>query len=185
MNPRARPPSQRELQEAGKLLARVAVGGSGTASVETGVSVLDHLLALLARYGSFDLTLQLAPAAPAEQVTAAGRALGEMLHDLLRAEGASGHGTAMLPSDEALGAASLDLSDDPRVHSNVDLTRVHVAGLEDDLAATFLDELARSAGLDLHVRLLEGQEEQHVLEAIFKALGWALGQATTPRRRTE
>ena len=74
---------------------------------------------------------------------------------------------------------SLDLSDDPRVYSNVDLARVHVAGLEDDLAATFLDELARAAGLDLHVRLLEGEDEQHVLEAIFKALGWALGQATT------
>jgi imidazoleglycerol-phosphate dehydratase len=174
----------RELQEEGKLLARIAAGGSGAASVETGVSVLDHLLAVLARYGSFDLTLQLAAAAPADQVAAAGRALGETLHDLVRAEGASGYGTAMLPSDEALAAASLDLSDDPRVYSNVDLTRVHVAGLEDDLAATFLDELARTAGLDLHVRLLEGQEEQHVLEAIFRALGWALGQATTPRTTT-
>jgi imidazoleglycerol-phosphate dehydratase len=175
--------SQQELQQEGRLLARIAAGGSGSASIETGVSVLDHLLALLARYGSFDLTLQLASAAPAEQITAAGCALGETLHGLLRAEDASGHGTAMLPSDEALAAVSLDLSDEPRVYSNVDLTRVHVAGLEHDLAATFLDELARTAGLDLHVRLLEGREEQHVLEAIFKALGWALGQASTPRRR--
>jgi imidazoleglycerol-phosphate dehydratase len=175
---------RQELQREGKLLARIASGGSGEASVETGVSVLDHLLALLARYGTFDLTLQLAPAAPIEQVTVAGSALGETLHDLLRAEDVAGHGTGTVPSDEALATASLDLSDDPRVYSNVDLTRVHVAGLEDDLAATFLDELARGAGLDLHVRLLEGQEEQHVLEAIFKALGWALGQATHSRRRT-
>jgi len=171
---------QRELQQEGKLLARVAVAGSGRATAETGISVLDHLLALLASYGSFDLTLQLAPTAAGEQVKAAGSALGETLHDLLRAGGASGRGTAMLPSDEALAAVSLDLSDDPRVYSNVDLARVHVAGLEDDLAASFLDELARAAGLDLHVRLLEGEDEQHVLEAIFKALGWALGQAASP-----
>jgi imidazoleglycerol-phosphate dehydratase len=172
----------RELQREGELLARVTTGGTGETSLETGVSVLDHLLALLARYASFDLTLQLAPVAPGEQVKAVGRALGETLHDLLRAENASGYGTGMLPSDEALAATSLDLSETPRVYSNVDLTRVHVAGLEDDLAATFLDELARTAGLDLHVRLLEGQDEQHVLEAIFKALGLALRQATTPRR---
>lgn len=174
---------QRELQQEGKLLARVTAGGSGETSVETGVSVLDHLLGLLARYGSFDLTLQLAPASPGEQITVAGAALGETLGDLLRAGTASGHGEGMLPSDEALAAVSLDLSDDPRVYSNVDLTRVHVAGLEDDLAARFLDELARTAGLDLHVRLLEGQDEQHVLDAIFKALAVALAQATTPRRR--
>jgi imidazoleglycerol-phosphate dehydratase len=166
------------------LLARVTAGGSGDATVETGISVLDHLLAELARYGPFDLTLQLAPAAPGEQVVTAACALGETLHGLLRAEGARGHGTAMVPSDEALAAASLDLSHEPQLHSNVDLTRVHVAGLEHDLAATFLRELARTAGLDLHVRLLDGQDEQHVLEAIFKALGWALGQATTRRRTT-
>lgn len=174
---------QRELQQEGKLLARITAGGSGEASVETGVSVLDHLLGLFARYGSFDLTLQLAPTSPGEQVTAAGRALGKTLHDLLRTDDTSGHGEGMLPSDEALAAVSLDLSDDPSVYSNVDLTRVHVAGLEEDLAARFLDELARTAGLDLHVRLLEGQEEQHVLDAIFKALAVALAQATTPRRR--
>ena len=83
---------QRELQREGKLLARVAAAGSGRASVETGISVLDHLLALLASYGSFDLTLQLAPAAAREQVEAAGSALGETLHDLLRAGDASGRG---------------------------------------------------------------------------------------------
>jgi imidazoleglycerol-phosphate dehydratase len=176
--------TQRELKQEGKLLARVTVGGFGETAIETGISVLDHLLGLLARYGRFDLTLQLASAPPTEQVTVAACALGETLNGLLRADGACGHGTAMLPSDEALAAASLDISNEPRLHSNVDLARVHVGGLEQDLAATFLSELARTAGVDLHVRLLEGQDEQHVLEAIFKALGWALGQATRTRRTT-
>jgi len=132
-----------------------------------------------------DIRSELASAPSTEQVTAAGRALGETLHSLLRAEGARGYGTAVLPADEALAEIALDISERPQVYSNVDLSRVHVGGLEHDLAATFLDDLARTAGLDLHVRLVEGTDEQHVLEAIFKALGASLGDATrtTPKRR--
>jgi imidazoleglycerol-phosphate dehydratase len=66
--------------------------------------------------------------------------------------------------------------------SNVDLSQARAGGLSGDLAARFLNELADSAGLTLHVRLIEGSETQHVLEAIFKALGVALAQACRTRR---
>jgi imidazoleglycerol-phosphate dehydratase len=58
-----------------------------------------------------------------------------------------------------------------------------VGGLATDLVARFLNELAEGAGLTLHVRLIEGRDTQHVLEAIFKALGVALAQGCRPRRR--
>src|SRR5439155_26603105 len=58
-----------------------------------------------------------------------------------------------------------------------------IAGLEGDLAGRFLEELAQSAGLTLHVRLVEGRYTQHVLEAIFRALGVALAQSCRPRGR--
>ncbi|TML70239.1 MAG: hypothetical protein E6G13_08795 [Actinobacteria bacterium] len=67
--------------------------------------------------------------------------------------------------------------------ARADLSEARVGGLATDLAARFLNQLAESAGATLHVRLIEGSDTQHVLEAIFKALGVALAQAMRPRRR--
>ncbi len=159
---------------------RVVVGGSGRATVSTGLSVLDHLIGLLALYARFDLTLENAPGSADAEVASAGRALGEALAPSLQADGARGFGSIAMPADEALATVVLETSDRPSVFSNVDLSGAHVGGLGTDLAARFLRELADGAGLTLHVRLLEGRDPQHVLEAIFKALGVALAQACGP-----
>ena len=76
---------------------------------------------------------------------------------------------------------ALEASGRPLVVSNVDLSDVRVGGLGTDLVARFLNELAEGAGLTLHVRLIEGRDTQHVLDAIFKALGVALSQAVAVR----
>ena len=169
----------------GRTSVRVRVAGTGQASVETGLAVLDHLLALLAGHASFDLSLEVEPGTADAEVAAAGRALGEALAEPLRAEGVRGHGSAAVPADEALAHVVLEASGRPLVVSNVDLSEARVGGLASDLAARFLDELAETAGLTLHVRLIEGSDTQHVLEAIFKALGVALAQACRPRRRED
>ena len=165
---------------------RVAVLGSGEVNVGTGISVLDHLLGRLAEYASFDLALEVAPGGALEEVAGAGRGLGEGLAGPLRVGGARGHGSAVVPSDEALAHVALEASGRPLVVSNVDLSRAHIGGLGSDVVSRFLEALAEGAGLTLHVRLIEGEETEHVLEAIFKALGVALGQASTPgwRRRS-
>jgi imidazoleglycerol-phosphate dehydratase len=113
-------------------------------------------------------------------VAAAGRALGGALAERLRAPEASGHGWAFLPADEALAAASLEVSERPLVASNVDFSGQRVGGLSSDVVSTFLTALADGAGINVHVRLWEGRDPQHVLVAIFKALGAALGQACRP-----
>jgi imidazoleglycerol-phosphate dehydratase len=151
--------------------------GAGTANVATGIPVLDHLLGLLARSGRFELALELPPGDAEAEVSAAGRALGEAVSGLLRADGAPGHGTAFMPADEALAQVAFEVSDRPLVASNVDLTEARAGGLGSDLAARFLDSFADAAGLTLHVRLIDGEDSDHVLEAIFKALGAALAQA--------
>ena len=157
--------------------ARVTPGG-GSANVATGIPVLDHLLGLLARSGRFDLALELPPGVAEAEVAAAGRALGEAVSGLLRADGAAGHGSAFMPADEALAQVALEVSDRPLVASNVDLTEARAGGLGSDLAARFLDAFADAAGLTLHVRLIDGEDSRHVLEAIFKALGAALAHAS-------
>ena len=144
--------------------------------VTTGVAVLDHLLEELASAGQFGLTLEIAPDEPEAEVERAGRALGDALRPLLEGEGVRGFGIA--PADEALAMVVIEASGRPLVASNADLTSTRAGGLRSDLAATFLEELAKAASLTVHVRLIEGENSQHVLSAIFKALGIALADAT-------
>jgi imidazoleglycerol-phosphate dehydratase len=168
----------------GRTSVRVTIAGRGTTNVGTGVSVLDHLLSLLAVYASFDLALEVEPGRPEAEIAAAGRALGEALAESLRRDGARGHGSGVVPADEALAHVALETSDRPQVFSNVDLSQARVGGLATDLAARFLDAFAESAGITLHVRLIEGSDTQHVLEAIFKAFGVALANACAQRGAT-
>ena len=164
---------------------RVNVAGEGTASVATGVPVLDHLLTLLAEQGRFDLTLEVAPGAAESEAASAGHALGQALAGALRAENARGLGSAVVPADEALAHVALEASGRPLLVSNVDLTDARVGGQGTDIVARFLEGVADGAGLTLHVRLLEGRDTQHVLDSIFKALGIALAQACRPRAGRE
>lgn len=156
--------------------AQVDLGGRSS-QVGTGVVVLDHLLEELAAAGGFGLTLEIAPDEPEAEVGRAGAALGEALEPLLPARG-PGRGFGIAPSDEALAMVVVERSGRPLVVSNADLSSTRAGGLQTDLAATVLDELARAAGLTIHVRLIEGESSQHVLSAIFKALGIALARAT-------
>ncbi len=164
---------------------RLDVRGTGVAHVETGLPVLNGLLARLAETARFDLVLEIEPGDAEAEVDAAGAALGAALAGPLREDRARGYGSKTLPSAEALAQVVLERSDEPLVVSNVDLTDAHIGGLGTDVARRFLETLAESAGLVLHVRLLDGTDTTHVLEAIFKALGAALCQACEPTGGTE
>jgi imidazoleglycerol-phosphate dehydratase len=168
--------------QASGLQARVSLGDGGRVNVATGLSVLDHLLELLAEHAGLDLTLEVAPGGPDAITAAAGRSLGDVLRDFVREDDARGYGWAIIPADEALASVALEASDRPLLVSNADLSDAHVAGLERDLVSAFLRELTEAAGLTLHVRLLHGEDAGHVLEAIFKALGGALAIAGAPRK---
>jgi imidazoleglycerol phosphate dehydratase HisB len=157
--------------------AHVSVGDGARSNVATGIAVLDHLLSELAHTGGFELQLEIAPGAPEAEVGAAGTALGEAFAPLLTQHGAIGRGLGVVPADEALAMVVLEISGSPLVASNADLTATRAGGLQTDLAAVFLESLSQAAGLTIHVRLIEGEDSQHVLSAIFKALGAALAEA--------
>jgi imidazoleglycerol-phosphate dehydratase len=168
-----------------RVRARVRFTGAGDVNVATGVPVLDHLLSLVAQFGGFDLQLEVAPTGADAEVAAAGRALGQAVSEPLHRVDATAHGSAVVPADEALAHVALVVSDRPRVASNVDLSDARIGGLGTDLVASFMSELAQAAGLTLHVRLIDGDDAQHVLETIFKGLGAALAQACRPRYTEE
>jgi imidazoleglycerol-phosphate dehydratase len=155
---------------------RLELAADGAATVATGLSVLDHLVGQLAQTARFKLVLEVAPESTDEAVAAAGRALGRAVAEKLDA----GRGWALVPADEALASAALERAEEPRLVTNVDFSDQRVGGIATDVASRFLEELARTAGLNLHVRLVEGTDPQHVLAAIFKSVGAALGQACRP-----
>jgi imidazoleglycerol-phosphate dehydratase len=162
---------------------RVTIAGSGRANIDTGFPVLDRLLALLAEYARFDVVAALPPGESAAEAVGAADGLGEALSKHLRVRGARGYGSAVLPVDEALAQVVLEVSDRPVLASNVDLSNARVGGLGTDLVGDFLRRLAEGARITLHVRLIAGDDAQHVLEAMFKALGVALADACGPRAK--
>jgi imidazoleglycerol-phosphate dehydratase len=87
----------------------------------------------------------------------------------------------VLPVNEALAQVVLEVSERPLLVSNVDLSDERVGGLGTDLVTDFLRRFAEGAGITLHVRLIAGDDAQHVLEAMFKALGVALSRACRTR----
>src|SRR2546423_13905056 len=101
---------------------RVDLRGSGAASVETGLPVIDRLLERLAEYASFDLVLEVEPGAAEAEVAEAGTALGRALAEPLRAQGARGHGFAIMTSAGGLANVVLEASEPPRLCSNGDPT---------------------------------------------------------------
>jgi imidazoleglycerol-phosphate dehydratase len=165
------------MAAAGRSGIRVEPRGSGVTNVATGLPILDRLLEQLARYARFDLSLEVEPGAAEAEVAEAGRALGRAVVDLVRSDGAGGYGFASMTSSEALASVVLEASQEPMLVSNVDLTEARIGGLGTDVARRFLEQFAQGACVTLHVRLLNGTDSQHVLEAIFKALGVALAQA--------
>jgi imidazoleglycerol-phosphate dehydratase len=167
---------------AGRLRVQVTVAGSGRANVDTGFPVLDRLLALMAEYARFDLVLALAPGETAADAVEAAVALGEALAGPLREPRVRGYGSGVLPVDEALAHVVIEVSERPLLASNVDLSDARVGGLGTDLVTDFLRRFAEGAGLTLHVRLIAGDDAQHALEAMFKALGVALASACRPPR---
>jgi imidazoleglycerol-phosphate dehydratase len=160
--------------------AQVTLESGSPTSVSTGVAVLDHLLEELGDAGRLSLRLELAPDEPEAEVGQAGASLGAAFATLLADPSATGRGFGVAPADEALAMVVLEASGRPLVVSNADLSSTQAGGLRTDLAASFLDELAKASGLTIHVRLIEGVSSQHVLSAIFKALGLALARACSP-----
>ncbi|MEZ5099494.1 MAG: hypothetical protein R3C15_06760 [Thermoleophilia bacterium] len=163
--------------------ARVAVTLRGGGQVEgaTGLPVLDHLLAEVARAARVDLAVSAGAAGGEQLVGAVGRALGEAVAGLLRAPGARGLASQVAPALEALANVVVEAADEGLLVTNVDLTEARLGGLRGDLVGQFLGALAEGARATLHVRLLHGEDTGHVLDAIAKALGLALAEACAPR----
>ena len=107
-----------------------------------------------------------------------GLALGEALKSALGDKrGIRRYGDIVLPMDEALVLCAVDLSGRPCLRYTAQIPRARVGDFDTELAREFMQALANSAGMALHIRQLDGENSHHIIEAMFKALGRALSEA--------
>lgn len=167
----------------------LTIDGSGKNEIVTGVPFLDHMLTLLAVHGFFDLTVKAKGDTDIDDhhtVEDIGICLGQALKNSLpNFQGICRYGHFSLPMDETLARVSLDFSNRPFLHYDVVAMDAKTGTFDTTLVEEFLRALAFNAGLTLHVEVKYGQNTHHIIEAIFKALGHALDQASSHDHRIQ
>jgi imidazoleglycerol-phosphate dehydratase len=170
-----------------QITLRLALDGKGRYDVATGIRFLDHMLELFARHGGFDLRLQAKGDLDVDQhhtVEDIGIALGEAISSALgNRRGINRAGYFIMPMDETLAVAAVDLGG--RIHTVVDLRlKVRKVGdLQAELVTDFFEGFAQGARANVHVKVLYGRSSHHHIEAVFKAFARALRVACARDRR--
>ena len=152
--------------------------GAGKSAIDTGVGFLDHMLELFARHGRFDLDVtckgdtRVDSHHSVEDIgiclgTAFARSLGD-------ARGVCRYSDVTLPMDEALVLCAVDISGRSHLSLDVTLPDHAVGAMDTELLEEFLQAFVRKAGITIHIRMLDGKNAHHIIEACFKALARAL-----------
>ena len=166
---------------------RLNVDGRGRYDISTGIRFLDHMLELFARHGAFDLEIRAKGDLDVDQhhtVEDVGIALGEAVATSLGSRrGINRAGYFVMPMDETLGVAAIDLGG--RAHAAIDLrlrTRL-VGDLQSELIVDFFEGFAQGARANVHLKVLYGRSSHHHVEALFKAFARALRVACSKDKR--
>ena len=167
----------------------VDLDGTGVADVETGIGFFDHMLAALARHALVDLTVRAKGDLEVDDhhtVEDTGIVLGQALREALGDKrGIRRFGSVMVPLDEALVMAAVDISGRGELYWDVPIGPAKVGTFDTELGHEFFAGLAREAGITLHLRLVCGSNAHHILEAAFKAAARALREAVEPDPRVD
>ncbi len=155
--------------------------GTGLAEVATGVPFFDHMLDAFGRHALFDLRVKASGDLEVDAhhtVEDVGICIGQAIARALADKGGiTRFGSAIVPMDEALVLAAVDISGRGQLVYAVDLPIELIGTFDTTLAKEFLVALATNAGITLHVRSLAGENAHHIIEAAFKAVARALAQA--------
>src|SRR6266540_5045712 len=156
----------------------ISLDGKGTYRVGTGIRFLDHMLELFARHGAFDLKVDAKGDLDVDQhhtVEDLGIALGEAISKALGdRRGINRAGYFVMPMDETLAVAAIDLSGRPHAVVNLKVKTEKVGDLQTELVHDFFDGFASGARANVHVKVLYGRSSHHHIEAVFKAFARAL-----------
>ncbi len=164
-----------------KIRCSLTLDGSGKAELDTGVAFFDHMLSGFARHGFFDLTLHCDGDTEVDchhTIEDCGIVLGTAIREALGdKKGICRFGSSILPMDEALLLCAIDLSGRPYLVYDASFTNASIGQMDTQMAREFFYAVSYSAGMNLHIKEFYGENDHHIMEAMFKAFGKALNQA--------
>lgn len=158
------------------------IDGSGNAEISTGIGFFDHMLNSFTRHGLFDMKLSVKGDLYVDthhSIEDTGIVLGQAIKEAIGdKKSIKRYGSVILPMDEALVLCSLDLSGRPYLVCDAEFTTDRVGYFDTEMVKEFFYAISYSAGMNLHIKVLSGSNNHHIIEGIFKAFAKALDEAT-------
>lgn len=159
------------------------IDGKGETKLDTGIGFFDHMLDGFARHGFFDLKVQVKGDLEVDThhtIEDTGIVLGTAIRKSLGDKrGIRRYGSCILPMDETLVLCAIDLSGRPYFSFEGEFTTERVGYMDTEMVREFFYAISYSAGMNLHMKILSGTNNHHMIEALFKAFGRALDEATS------
>lgn len=163
--------------------------GKGINDIDTGIGFLDHMLTHISKHGFFDIKIKASGDLNVDchhTIEDIGIVLGKCISQALGLKtGIKRYGSSIVPMDEALVMCSLDISGRPLYISNSKFTVERLGNFDTEMIEEFFRALCINSGINLHIKVLEGINNHHIAEAMFKAFGRALDEATQIDSRIE
>lgn len=168
---------------------KLNLDGTGYSDIETGVGFFDHMLDGFSRHGFFDLALKANGDLHVDchhTIEDTGIVFGTAIKEALGDKaGIRRYGSMILPMDETLVLCAIDLSGRPYFALEADFTSERVGDMDTEMVREFFYAISYSAGMNLHMKVLSGTNNHHIIEALFKAFGKALDEAVSMDERIQ
>lgn len=157
--------------------------GTGQSQIHTGIGFFDHMLDSFARHGFFDLKLSVKGDLFVDchhTIEDVGIVLGQGIKAALGdKKGIKRYGSFLLPMDEALVMCAIDLSGRPYLSYNLSFTNQQIGNMDTEMVKEFFYAISYSSGMNLHIKMIDGSNNHHIVEAAFKGFAKALDEACT------
>lgn len=165
------------------IIVTLGLDGKGKGEINTGIGFFDHMLEGFAKHGLFDLTVSVNGDLEVDghhTVEDTGIVLGQAIKEALGDKaGIKRYGSFILPMDDALCLCAVDLCGRPYLGFECDFNAERVGDLDTELVKEFFYAVSYSAGMNIHIKMISGNNAHHMIEAMFKAFSKALDEAIT------
>lgn len=163
------------------IVCELNIDGEGKSQIDTGIGFFDHMLKSLARHGLFDLNLTVAGDLYVDThhtIEDAGIVIGTAIKEAIGSKkGIKRYGHCILPMDDALVLCAIDLSGRPYLAFDVELTTERVGYFDTEMLREFFYAISYTSGMNLHIKNMDGVNNHHIIECVFKAFAKALDEA--------
>lgn len=179
---------KRETKET-NIFIELNIDGKGINEIDTGIGFLNHMLTHISKHGFFDLKVKAIGDLDVDShhtIEDVGIVLGKCIKKALGDRvGIKRYGSSIVPMDEALVLCAVDISGRPIYISNAEFTVERLGSFDTEMVEEFFRAVCINSGINMHIKVLDGKNNHHIAEAMFKAFGKALDEATQMDSRIE